>query len=72
VLQSNAQHLIDARTFSQAPDLSRVGGDALPDYYHWHMSVIPRLTTLAGFEFGTGFYINSVSPEDAARYLREV
>jgi len=40
--------------------------------YHWHIAIIPRLTTLAGFEFGTGFYINPVPPEDAARYLRKV
>lgn len=40
--------------------------------YHWHLEVIPRLTQVAGFEWGSGFYINTVIPEDAARYLREV
>lgn len=40
--------------------------------YHWHIEVIPRLTQVAGFEWGTGFYINPVKPEDAARDLREV
>jgi UDPglucose--hexose-1-phosphate uridylyltransferase len=40
--------------------------------YHWHFEVIPKLTKVAGFEWGTGFYINSVSPEEATRYLREV
>ncbi len=40
-------------------------------YYHWHIEVTPRLTHTAGFERGTGFYINSVPPEDAARMLRE-
>jgi UDPglucose--hexose-1-phosphate uridylyltransferase len=39
--------------------------------YHWHVEVIPRLTQVAGFEWGTGFYINPVVPEEAARYLRE-
>ncbi|MBC7092517.1 galactose-1-phosphate uridylyltransferase [Candidatus Bipolaricaulota bacterium] len=39
--------------------------------YHWHIEVIPRLTRVAGFEWGTGFYINPMPPEDAARYLRE-
>jgi hypothetical protein len=32
---------------------------------------MPRLTQIAGFEWGTGFYINPVVPEEAARYLRE-
>lgn len=42
------------------------------DYYHWHIEIFPRLTKVAGFEWGTGFYINTVPPEDAAKYLREV
>jgi UDPglucose--hexose-1-phosphate uridylyltransferase len=40
--------------------------------YHWHLEVIPRLTRPAGFEEGSGFYINPVSPEDAASMLRGV
>ena len=40
--------------------------------YHWHIEIIPRLTRVAGFEWGTGFYINSTSPEDAAKFLREI
>ena len=40
--------------------------------YHWHIEVIPRLTRVAGFEWGTGFYINPTPPEDAAKFLREV
>ncbi len=39
--------------------------------YHWHMEIIPRLTHIAGFEWGTGFYINPTSPEQAAEMLRE-
>jgi UDPglucose--hexose-1-phosphate uridylyltransferase len=42
------------------------------DHYHWHIEVIPRVTTTAGFESGTGFYINPVPPEDAARVMREL
>ena len=38
-------------------------------YYHWHIEVIPKLTSVAGFEWGTGFYINPTPPEDSARYL---
>ena len=41
------------------------------DYYHWHIEIIPKLTQVAGFEWGTGFYINPVSPEEAAKFLRE-
>lgn len=40
--------------------------------YHWHIEILPRLTKMAGFEWGTGFYINPTPPEDAARFLREV
>jgi UDPglucose--hexose-1-phosphate uridylyltransferase len=36
------------------------------------MSVIPRITQTAGFELGTGMYINKVLPEESARFLREV
>jgi UDPglucose--hexose-1-phosphate uridylyltransferase len=46
--------------------------DAKTDhFYHWHIEVLPRLSQVAGFEWGSGFYINTVPPEDAARYLRE-
>jgi UDPglucose--hexose-1-phosphate uridylyltransferase len=41
------------------------------DYYHWHFEIIPILTKVAGFEWGTGFYINPTPPEEAAEYLRE-
>jgi len=40
--------------------------------YHWHIEIIPRLTRVAGFEWGTGFYICPLPPEEAARFLREV
>ncbi len=40
-------------------------------HYHWHFEIMPRLTNLAGFEWGTGFYINPVLPEYAAARLRE-
>jgi UDPglucose--hexose-1-phosphate uridylyltransferase len=42
------------------------------DYYHWHIEIMPKLTKVAGFEWGTGFYINPTPPEEAAEYLREV
>jgi len=42
------------------------------DMYHWHVEIIPRLTRAAGFEWGTGFYINPTSPEEATQVLRAV
>ena len=41
------------------------------DYYHWHIEIMPKLTKVAGFEWGTGFYINPTPPEEAAKFLRE-
>ena len=40
--------------------------------YHWHIEIMPRLTKVAGFEWGTGFYICPLPPEDTAKFLREV
>ncbi len=46
-------------------------GNGEVPHYHWHMEIIPRLTKMAGFEWGTGFYINPTPPEEATEYLRE-
>jgi len=40
------------------------------DFYHWHVEIMPKLTRVAGFEWGTGFYLNPTSPEEAAQALR--
>jgi UDPglucose--hexose-1-phosphate uridylyltransferase len=40
-------------------------------HYHWHIEIIPKLTKVAGFEWGTGFYINPTPPEESAKFLRE-
>ncbi|HNU67821.1 MAG TPA: galactose-1-phosphate uridylyltransferase [Myxococcota bacterium] len=40
--------------------------------WHWHIEILPKLSNAAGFEWGTGFYINPTPPEDAAAFLREV
>ncbi len=42
------------------------------EYYHWHIEIIPKLTKIAGFEWGSGFYINPTPPEEAAEFLRKV
>lgn len=41
-------------------------------HFHWYVSVVPRLTRVAGFELGSGMFINSVLPEAAAEFLRKV
>jgi UDPglucose--hexose-1-phosphate uridylyltransferase len=40
------------------------------EHYHWHIEIIPRVTKTAGFEWGTGFFINPMPPEEAAGVLR--
>jgi len=40
--------------------------------YHWHIEIMPRLTHVAGFEWGSGFYINPTPPEEAAEFLRTI
>ncbi|MGH7845503.1 MAG: galactose-1-phosphate uridylyltransferase [Candidatus Binatia bacterium] len=40
------------------------------EYYHWHIEILPKLARVAGFEWGSGFYINPVTPEAAALSLR--
>jgi UDPglucose--hexose-1-phosphate uridylyltransferase len=40
------------------------------DHYHWHIEIIPKLAKVAGFEWGTGFYINPTVPEQVAQHLR--
>lgn len=39
--------------------------------YHWHIEIMPKLTRVAGFEWGSGFYIVFTPPELAAEYLRK-
>jgi UDPglucose--hexose-1-phosphate uridylyltransferase len=46
-------------------------GEENNEYYHWHLEMMPKLTKVAGFEWGTGFYINPTPPEESARFLRD-
>jgi UDPglucose--hexose-1-phosphate uridylyltransferase len=41
-------------------------------YYHWHIRIMPRLTTIAGFEMGSGIRINTSLPEDTAQFIRQI
>ncbi|MGB8169851.1 MAG: DUF4931 domain-containing protein [Chthoniobacteraceae bacterium] len=40
-------------------------------YFHWYISIVPRVNKVAGFELGTGMYINPSSPESRAQALRD-
>ncbi len=46
-------------------------GEEINEHYHWHIEMMPKLTKVAGFEWGTGFYICPTPPEESARFLRE-
>ena len=46
-------------------------GEESNEHYHWHFEIMPKLTKVAGFEWGTGFYICPTPPEESARFLRE-
>jgi UDPglucose--hexose-1-phosphate uridylyltransferase len=59
--------------FHQAPNpkVSEKAWPGIDRYYHWHLELMPILTKVAGFELGTGFYINPVPPEVSAEYLKK-
>lgn len=42
------------------------------EHFHWHIEITPKRTPAAGFEWGSGFYVNATSPEEAADYLRRI
>jgi UDPglucose--hexose-1-phosphate uridylyltransferase len=42
------------------------------EYFHWYLSILPRLTQPAGFELGSGMFINTALPEEAAEFLRNI
>ncbi len=46
-------------------------GDEDARYYHWYVVIVPKVTIPAGFELGTGIYINTSVPEDCAAVLRQ-
>jgi len=48
-----------------------INGDGVMEGYHWHIEFMPKLTRVAGFEWGSGFYVVNTPPELAAKYLRE-
>ncbi|MBN1367732.1 MAG: galactose-1-phosphate uridylyltransferase [Dehalococcoidales bacterium] len=47
-------------------------GEERTDFYKWHLRIIPRISNLAGFEIGSGIYINTALPEETAQFMREL
>jgi UDPglucose--hexose-1-phosphate uridylyltransferase len=47
-------------------------GEGEREYFHWYLTVIPRIVRTAGFEIGSGMYINTTLPEESARFLRGI
>jgi UDPglucose--hexose-1-phosphate uridylyltransferase len=69
-LLAKANNVLDNPAYNLVIHTSPVQ-DPTNDYYHWHIEFMPKLTKTAGFEWGTGFYINPTPPEEAAKFLRE-
>jgi UDPglucose--hexose-1-phosphate uridylyltransferase len=46
--------------------------DANEGFYHWHMEILPRLSTTAGFELGSGIFITTALPEQTARFFSDI
>ncbi|MBZ5522023.1 MAG: galactose-1-phosphate uridylyltransferase [Acidobacteriia bacterium] len=67
---TRAYHVLEDPAYNLVVHTSPIH-DNTNDYYHWHLELVPRLTKIAGFEWGTGFYINPTPPEEAAQFLRE-
>ena len=63
--------VLDGPAFNYFLHTSPFRSENLP-HYHWHIEIIPRTTRQAGFEWGSGCYINAVAPEQAATDLRGV
>jgi UDPglucose--hexose-1-phosphate uridylyltransferase len=62
---------LDDPPFNLVLHTAPLNSESLP-HYHWHIEIMPRVTLTAGFEWGTGFYINPTKPEESAQFLREV
>src|SRR5205085_5436257 len=69
-MMARIKTVLDDPPFNYIIHISPLKDQPLP-YYHWHIEVIPKLTKIAGFEWGTGFYINPTAPEEAAQFLKE-
>lgn len=61
---------LDDPAFNLMLDTSTTQDEEDP-YYHWHIRVVPRLSTIAGFEMGSGIYISTALPEQTASLMRK-
>jgi len=65
--------VLDRPPFNMVISTTPVNNDTEnPAYFHWYIEILPRLTTIAGFELGTGCFINPTPPEIAAAELRQI
>lgn len=64
-------HGLDNPDLNYVIDSAPVGDEHI-DYYLWHLRIIPRLTEVAGFEIGSGIYINTALPEETAQFMRDL
>ncbi len=74
ILKDTLQRLdaaLDRPPYNLVLHTAPLSDDDLP-YFHWHLEIMPKLTRVAGFEIGSGFYINPTPPEDAAQFLRSI
>ncbi len=60
---------LDDPAFNLMVDTSTTQDEEDP-YYHWHIRIVPRITTIAGFEMGSGIYVNTALPEKTANEMR--
>lgn len=51
---------------------SAPAGEEHSGFYQWHMRIIPRITESAGFEIGSGIFINTALPEETAQFMRDL
>jgi UDPglucose--hexose-1-phosphate uridylyltransferase len=58
-----------------APNLLGTSGTGrhapVEPFFHWHIELVPRITRLAGFEWGSGYTVNPTAPEEAARFFKD-
>jgi len=69
-LLSRLDRVLDCPAYNYIIHTSPIG-ESTEDYYHWHLEIMPKLTKVAGFEWGTGFYINPTPPEESAKFMCE-
>ena len=71
IILQKLYYLLDDPDYNYVIDSSPIDKSG-ERHYHWHLKILPRLTTRAGFEIGSGVNINTILPEDCAKSLREI